>query len=90
MTVAVVLVLTVGAVKRPVLDTVPKVAVQITETLLVPLIADVNRVLLPDASVVVEGEILMLTSGAEEPDCISMLDTLTPALAAESIALTWN
>jgi len=54
--VAVVFVLTAGATNSPLMEMVPDVAPQLTPTLLVPVTAEVNCMLFPEATVAAEGD----------------------------------
>ena len=63
-TVMVVLPVTVGAEKRPLVETLPPLDVQLTAVLVLPVTVSVNCFVPPELTEVVVGEMLMETDGA--------------------------
>ena len=63
-TVIVVALVTEGAVKRPLVETLPPLAVQFTAVLVLPVTVSVNCFVPPELTEVVVGEMLMETDGA--------------------------
>ena len=63
-TVIVVALVTEGAVKKPVVETVPPLAVQLAPVLVLPVTVSVNCLVPPELTVAVVGEILIETDGA--------------------------
>ena len=64
LTVTVVTLVTEGAVKRPVAETFPALAVQLAVVFVLPVTVSVNCLVPPELTVAVVGEMLMETDGA--------------------------
>jgi len=86
-TVTLELVVTLGAENMPLVETVPAVAVQVAAVLLVPCTLAVNCCVLPDATLVLVGETVMLTLDEDLPPIVICRCSLATVPAA-SVAVT--